>query len=132
MSDLNFFTIGFELVKPLSLHHLTSDFAPGKKPATCLHGANQGMKWYQILYYWFRVGEATFSTSFNFRFCPWKKKPATCLQGANQGMKWYQIIVINKPHFTSQDRSNRAATAASTTLLAGHPTRLLRGGLAAR
>jgi hypothetical protein len=83
------FTIGFELVKPLSLHHLTSDFAPGKKPATCLHGANQGMK-------------------------------------------WYQIIVINKPQFTSQDRSNRAATAASTTHLAGHPTRLLRGGLAAR
>jgi hypothetical protein len=88
----NLFTIGFELMKPLSLYHLTSDFAPAKKPANCLHGANR--------------------------------------------MKWYQIIVINKPLSTSrkssQDRSNRAATAASTTHLAGHPTRLLRGGLAAR
>jgi hypothetical protein len=87
------FTIGFELVKALSLHHLTSDFAPSKKPATYLHNANQGMK-------------------------------------------WYQIIVINKPQSTSrkssQDRSNRAATAASTTHLAGHLTRLLRGGLTAR
>jgi hypothetical protein len=131
MSDLNFFTIGFELVKPLSLHHLTSDFAPGKKPATCLHGANQGMKWYQIFTIGFELMKPLSLHHLTSDFAP-GKKPATCLHGANQGMKWYQIIVINKPQFTSQDRSNRAATAASTTHLAGHPTRLLRGGLAAR